>query len=485
VGAKSLSVSGVTYSQVANPDNTKSVMARTYAVQDNGVGNTVGTFTDFCLKCHDGSPPTAVAEVYNYVPYSIIFPTGWRGNITTNVYGWNKSAYTGKGHDTRTILCTDCHKSHGSVYTVLQVYAEDTSTTNGECLLCHRSSGYTGADDVKTDLTRTYRHPTLYVSGKHSDTENYDNMPLADRHAECFDCHDPHRCDSTTAVAPAVYGNIKGASGVLINFGTSNWTSWPGDATFTQKLGIDYEYELCFKCHSYYSYRTSPPTSPSGGFTETDQAKEFNPVHPAYHAVVGTSKIPTFTYNSQTYYYGKFVSPWTATSRLYCTDCHASDTSSIRGPHGSAQKFILKAPWDPNTGSSGNSGTGSSGTSGHLCFKCHDYDFYTGQNSGSATVRSKFSSSSSYNRHDKHQGKGCACCHGAIPHGWHQYQDSTDNVIINGAVWEWNEDGAPYWTGVWLDVNSWRTPGNWSDKAYCNHDNLPSGGNPNSGKSCN
>jgi hypothetical protein len=469
---------------VANPDNTKSVMARTSATQDNGIANTVGTFTTFCLKCHDGSPPTATSGVYSYVPYTIVFPTGWRGAITTNSGGWNKSAYTGKGHDTRTILCTDCHQSHGSVYTVLQVYAEDTSTVNGECLVCHRSSGYTGADDVKTDLTRTYRHPTLYVSGKHSDTENYDNMPLADRHAECFDCHDPHRCDSTTTVAPAVYGNIKGVSGVLVNYGTSSWSNWPSGATFSQKLGIDYEHELCFKCHSYYSYRTSPPTSPSGGFTETDQAKEFNPNNVGYHAVVGTSKIPTFSYGGVTYYYGKFVPPWTATSRLYCTDCHASSGSSVRGPHGSANPFILVRPWNPNTNAT--DATGRAGTQNHLCFKCHDYLFYaSGDDSGSATRRSQFSDSSTYNRHETHRdfkGRGCASCHGRIPHGWRHWTDPTDGVTHYGTLVEWNQ-GAPYWDGSWLDVDVWRAPGTWDSK-YCNHGNLPAGGNPNSGKSC-
>lgn len=448
VGAKSLSVADTTYSQVANPDNTKSVMAKVTATQDNGIANTVGTFTTFCLKCHDGSPPTAVADVYNYVPYSIVFPTGWRGNITTNSGGWNKSAYTGKGHDTRNILCSDCHKSHGSQYTVLQAYAEDTDTVNGECLVCHRSGGYTGASDVKTDLTRTYRHPALYTSGKHSDTETYDNMPLSNRHAECVDCHDPHRCDNTTTVAPAVYGSLKGVSGVSISFGTSSFTSWPGDATFNQKLGIDYQYELCFKCHSYYSYRTSPPNAPSGG-TETDQAKEFNPNNLGYHAVVGDTQIPSG--------YGKFVSPWAYNSRMYCTDCHGSDSTSVKGPHGSTQQYILKAPWNPDTSDAGATGKLGTDTSSHLCFKCHDYNFYAGSGTGAT---SKFSGSS-LNLHALYeQGtyvheRGCACCHGAVPHGYKRR-----GILVTTA------DGSPYTTGVKVTAISVPTIGSWS-KSNC------------------
>jgi hypothetical protein len=263
-------------------------------------------------------------------------------------------------------------------------------------------------------------------------------MPLADRHAECADCHDPHRCDNTTAVAPAVYGSIKGVSGVSINYGTASFDSWPGDATFSQKLGIDYQYELCFKCHSYYSYRTSPPDWPSrsgSGWKETDQAKEFSPNNPGYHAVVGESKMPTFTYNSVTYYYGKYTGKdrngnfWSATSRLYCTDCHGGSGSSAEGPHGSGEtigfKSILKAKWLRND-TDRYTGTGGKNTNstGHLCFNCHDRAFYDGLTGGdgTATVRSKFSNPAiSYNLHkygSSHENLACAVCHSSIPHGY-------------------------------------------------------------------
>jgi hypothetical protein len=447
-------------------------MARVYAVQDNGIGNTVGTFTGFCLKCHDGGPPAQTSSTTAFVPFTIVFPSY---SPTTNAGGWNKSAYTGKGHDTRGILCTDCHQSHGSDYPLLQKYTEDTAT--GECTRCHRTGGDVVATDVYTDLTRTYRHPTLYISGKHRNTENYNNMPLTDRHAECADCHDPHRCDSTTAVAPAVYGSIKGVSGVSVSYGTSSWSNWPTGATFTFKLGIDYEYELCFKCHSYYSYGTNPPS----GYT--DQAKEFNPNNVGYHAVVGTSKIPMFDSNGDSVpdtYYGKFVPPWTATSRLYCTDCHRSNASGLRGPHGSDNPFILERPWVWDTNAL--NATGKAGTLGHLCFKCHDYAFYaSGADPGSTTRRSQFSRGTEYNMHARHSGRGCAACHGRIPHGWRHWTDPTDNVTHYGSLVEWNQ-GAPYWDGSWLDIDVWRAPGTWDWQGYCNHGALPAGGNPNSGR---
>ncbi|MEW6172461.1 MAG: hypothetical protein AB1510_05250, partial [Bacillota bacterium] len=233
------------------------------------------------------------------------------------------------------------------------------------------------------------------------------------------------------------------------------FTSWPGDATFNQKLGIDYQYELCFKCHSYYSYRTSPPNAPSGG-TETDQAKEFSPNNPAYHAVVGTSKMPSG--------YGKFTgtgrngNPWAYNSRMYCTDCHGSNSTSVAGPHGSTEKFILKALWNPDTGTADATGKRGTDTSSHLCFKCHDYNFYAGTGTGGT---SKFSNGMKSNLHAVtkmgsyvHE-QGCACCHGAVPHGYKHR-----GMLVTTA------DGSPYTTGVKVTAISVPTIGSWS-KSNC------------------
>lgn len=388
------------YSVLSDPDNTKKKFAGAEGTGLGGLPNTVGDLSDFCLKCHDGEPPTAVADVYTYVPYTIVFPNM---NFTTNAGGWDKKNYKNSAHRTASpkITCGDCHESHGSDYPALQRYEEDTATVDGECLRCHNGS-YTGAPNVKPDLTAASRHPTLYVSGKHSNTEDYNNLPLANRHAECADCHDVHVATKVNA--------ITGVSGVAPTY-TAN-APWVTAADYTFKKPVNHEYELCFKCHSPYSYNGNPPTSPSEGFAETDQTKEFNPYNPGFHAVVGESKIPPG--------YGKFVSPWTYNSPMKCTDCHGSP-SDVRGPHGSQYTFILKAPWNPDTSQAG--ATGKSDTSGHLCFKCHDYYFYV---NGQGTETSKFSGGGeNCQRKDNlhgghHAGKGCACCHGAIPHGYHR-----------------------------------------------------------------
>ncbi|HFD38252.1 MAG TPA: hypothetical protein ENJ31_00155, partial [Anaerolineae bacterium] len=65
---------------------------------------------DFCLRCHDGAPPTG-----------IVFPATYSGT------GWNKSLYVGSDHDTgldkagmAQYDCQHCHQRHGAtIYSLL------------------------------------------------------------------------------------------------------------------------------------------------------------------------------------------------------------------------------------------------------------------------------------------------------------------------------------------------------------------------------
>ncbi|MEW6447821.1 MAG: cytochrome c3 family protein [Bacillota bacterium] len=415
------------YSVLSDPDNTKKGFSGAAGTGLGGLPNTVGDLSDFCIKCHDGSPPTAVATVDEFVPYTVVFPDI---SITTNSGGWNKRSYKSSAHGTASanITCGDCHESHGSDYPALQRYDEDTSTTDGECLRCHKSGG--GAPDIRSDFLKSSAHPTLTLSGKHSNTENYALVPQADRHAECADCHDVHQATSGSP--------LRGVSGVMPTYGTTPWAT----PAYTFTKDADCQYEVCFKCHSYFSYGSSPPTSPSGGFAETDPSVEFNPNNPGYHAVVGISRVPSG--------YGKFVSPWTYDSPMKCTDCHGSAGSSVAGPHGSTEKFILKAPWNPDTGDP--DATGKANTRDHLCFKCHDYDFYA---LGQGTGESKFSHGDCEckdNLHGGHHtGLGCASCHGSLPHGYKR----RGILVVQGET--------PYDTGVKITRLSdpLRDPGTW------------------------
>lgn len=448
---------GLNNSDISDPDNTL-----------NPFTTASGDMTAFCLKCHDGNTPVAINDGTSFVPYSVVFSNK---NITTNGGGWNKSAFASSlHHGGASLQCSDCHEKHGSQYPNLLKYPEDTDTINGNCLRCHGGAAGSppNAPNVKPDLTRTgnpspdrYRHPTLFKSGQHSNTENYANRPLNERHAECTDCHDPHAEDNTPANAPFAPGPLKNVSGVGLTYGATPWTA----PTFTFKTSITYQYELCMKCHSSFSWGTTPPT-PAGSITQTDTAIEFNPNNPSYHAVVGTSKTN----------YGKYATDstgrtWTKSDRLYCEDCHRSGASSLKGPHGSNYWYILKAPWTRSNGAEGIGGTGGANTQSHLCFQCHDYNFYAaGTDQGSATNRSAFAESGKYNLHTKHDGRGCTSCHSAVPHGWKKRSLLTET-----------NDPAPYSDGSWLEVITWQPQGQWTQNS-CNHGALKYG--PNAGQSC-
>lgn len=494
---------GGSSSQISNPANTKEDMAQV-------AGSTAGYIrvTQFCLTCHNSTPPQVTSGATTLVPYSVVFPdrvvttNAGSGGGNTLQRAWDKSAYTGSTHYQKGIGCNECHNSHGSPYPLLSNRAEDTAAAaaQGVCGRCHSGNPpapYSSAQNVFADLTRTgnpsdnrYRHPTLYTSGRHSDTEDYTAVNRTEsgnqRHAECLDCHDPHNDRPYTPVpAPSVTGPVRNTSGVAVNFGAATWATWnpsQNQPVMTFVNPILNQYELCLKCHTAFSWQSSPPV-PGGLTPDTDVAKEFNPNNPSYHAVIGDSKIGTFTADGQTYRYGKFAAPggdpatrdsmgngWTATSRLYCEDCHRSSGTSLRGSHGSSYWYILRAPWNRNSGEMGQAGTGTAGTAGDICFKCHDYSFYAGGNNGSVTERSAFSADGEYNLHAEHAGRGCTACHVTVAHGWKirgllANKSAASDPAIPGSGGDPSAP-SPYYDGSWLSIRTWKRPGNWT-RADC------------------
>jgi predicted CXXCH cytochrome family protein len=180
VGAVSLEeglAQGLPYSDLVDPSNTK----KSFTMVAGSEGATMGDMTDFCLVCHDGSPPIAERSSISVVPYTIQFPDE---NFTYNS-GWDKSNFRNSIHSLNGVGCEDCHESHGSEYPRLLKNNEDTLTDNGMCLQCHTTVG--------SEFKLNSQHPTLTISGRHSDTESSaDKFDPNKRHAECIDCHDPH-----------------------------------------------------------------------------------------------------------------------------------------------------------------------------------------------------------------------------------------------------------------------------------------------------
>ncbi|MBX9633497.1 MAG: hypothetical protein K2X44_00825, partial [Magnetospirillum sp.] len=204
------------------------------------------------------------------------------------------------------------------------------------------------------------------------------------RHAECPDCHNPHRTmksqrfwlgvgssghhlhDDTSATQKhdnIASGALRGAWGVEPDFGTETSVTFGTDPTnFKVKFGdpgvsqdtsvtntyVTREYQICLKCHSNYAYGSSPPTSgPSingkgsniNGLTQyTNQAMEFaSPSndsgepggnHRSWHPV---RKATGRTTGIRVAAASNWAKPWSndiGNNTMYCTDCHGSSTGA-------------------------------------------------------------------------------------------------------------------------------------------------------------
>jgi len=207
------------------------------------------------------------------------------------------------------------------------------------------------------------------------------------RHVECVDCHSPHESTSTVAAAPDAFGAIQGAWGVSVA------NAPVGSYTYTEKHGVDYEYELCMKCHGDWA---------AAGDTR-NIAEEIDTRNASVHAVEAAS-------TSSQVVLGSFVAtttPWTNSSVMYCTSCHgAADAAMQDGPHVSTQAPLLKAPY---LGGSTSHGDG-------LCYTCHRYDvYYTGVADLDASTGSRFWNNNQPSRlhmlHAGTNGLGCQACH--------------------------------------------------------------------------
>ena len=349
-----------------------------------------------------------------------------------------------------TSACAACHRSH----TAQAPKAIEKRWPEEEvCYTCHDG---TGAPNIKSQFLKAYKMPITGTAGIHSLTEARTQDPSsfsgANRHVECTDCHNPHYAaqGSHSVGSNYAFGPQQGMWGVAASYSAA-WSA----PTFSPVDRVTYQYELCFKCHSSWAYGSSPPLSPSGGFTQTDQAKEFNPLNSAYHPVVAVGKNPFELWNG-TSYASSLIGGFTPTGRMVCVDCHKSETAGDpAGAHGSTNPFILRGAWSRTTG--------QTGTSGHLCFSCHNWSVYGPGSGGGASVTGY--SDGSQNLHGLHVGNRnkayndnpivCMDCHVAIPHGYNR-------VHLLG----FTGDGAPYidrpYSGGLTTVNTWQASGQWT-----------------------
>lgn len=338
--------------------------------------------------------------------------------------------------------CNNCHNPHGYSDGQGVINSMVFSREESLCEACHDSTQAGIQKDVKTQLNKTYSHPTHSLSGRHILPEtgqpSGSSFGPANRHAECADCHNPHTLGAALHAQP---GN--GISDVLRNvWGVEpTWPPiWTQPVTFTALKppmypdGSQYEYQICFKCHSYYGLGTltggiSTIFGPSGTQI-TDQGWEFNPNNASGHPVVtsnnnmGGSGIP------KALAAGQMSALWamTGTQTMYCSDCHGADNEEIngaKGPHGSTVKYMLKGAgkywptksdgitlWQLNPTDAQDTNL--------FCKNCHPINI---------------SGNWANNVHagGPHQNQPCVACHVVIPHGYR-----------NGRLIGYSTDPAPY-----------------------------------------
>ncbi len=215
--------------------------------------------------------------------------------------------------------CRACHAGHGESRSPMLPAPQSEI-----CLGCHETPMVGGPSAAL--LTRhggfrqPYRHPV-------SDVAYSAREP---RQVVCTSCHSPHRG------MPA--GRSDGAPS--------------GRKYMSPKSSDRFEYELCYDCHG----------GDSAGFQSSDLGRDFNPANRSYHPVEMPARSASESVRSNLS--GRFVN---------CTDCHGnSEPGGLRGPHGSAVRYILRKQYVTTDGALESSGAYE------LCFLCHERETVLG-----------------------------------------------------------------------------------------------------------
>ena len=250
--------------------------------------------------------------------------------------------------------CLNCHDTH-TVQGSRRLLREGTDAASVDlstpkhggtaaieetCYQCHTTAAESvltsvvNVPDIKTDFLLPRRMP-ITNADQQSGGETHDILDadfsetqsnlgqgnLLNRHAECTDCHNPHRLmrnqlfngTGTNSEATHAHGTnhsniasgaLRGAWGVEPIYGSESFQSLPlsylvkkgdggiGAATAVDSSHVTREYQICLKCHSDYAYLddnvyptgSRPDLGSSGGGTPsgtnaltqfTNQAKEF------------------------------------------------------------------------------------------------------------------------------------------------------------------------------------------------------------------
>ncbi len=374
-----------------------------------------------CTSCHDAHDNTyGNFLVKSNANAALCTSCHVKTDYTASAHALSNAVYAPEGAATTVgeYSCRNCHKVHGASPAQAYILREAEEST---CFSCHGSPALLGAKDIKSLYAKASRHPAETAAGVHINPElDASNLGAGRRHAECWDCHNPHRARTGTHATP---GNgigevLLGAWGVEPSYGPGAWLPATSYVRRVFNDTTNYkEYQLCYKCHTYYAFGNNPPANSS------DQSIELNPANRSAHPVRNSAVEQTGSVAPQALTAAQLSAPWNAgggpgNQTMTCSDCHASDNpSDPKGPHGSAADKLLAGPrryW-PNR-ASGTPWTlrdvkdGANGWSNNLfCVNCHP--LYTNGDWKN-------------NAHEEHEGRRagdkdiqCIACHVVVPHG--------------------------------------------------------------------
>ena len=406
---------------------------------------TGATFADkiaaTCESCHTkngwlGGPNQTISVhqsqgTYNYADSNVAIKFG-TGSMTT-------------------LACMNCHQDHAglaNMYLLRQQWSKTCFQGAGaNATECHATALRGESVALSTVFTRSMRHYIVsdgVTVSKHTDLDVLNptavgkGLDWADsRHAECVDCHNPHRATNTpvrvlpTAWYPATVNatsNLTSNSGFLTGVTGVEPNPWPAiwavPTTFSTQESSSKEYQICFKCHSYYALQTASGisiyhTTGLDNATITDQSMEFNYNNKSAHPVAVPLASQAGSYAPKPLTAAQMSAPWTAVGAqtMYCSDCHGADNEASgdpKGPHGSSYKYMLKGTnkyWPTNASGvlyiiKNGTTNPAADLAGLFCLNCHP------MYSGTAYINRP---------HSEHTQQGvsppCVACHIAVPHG--------------------------------------------------------------------
>jgi hypothetical protein len=336
--------------------------------------------------------------------------------------------------------CSHCHEQHSSLggsepmpVGSAQNPALRFAPEEELCNTCHDGSPV--AANIAFEFAKPYRHPVTDHAGRHTlsiDEMGQNGAPFrgVNRHAECSDCHEPHTVQQQVHTPPgnAISGVLKGSWGVEPN----SDLLWQPPLSFAEEAPATMEYQLCFKCHSYYALQDADGITniigPSGKLI-TDQSMEFSKANRSVHPVRVPLNNQTGSYGVRSLASSRLKAPWNldpGNLTMYCSDCHGNNANSPKGPHASTNPAIIEGNWSwPFKPAGGKLWTLNdvrnnlnNWNTRLLCAKCHTLplgDRMSGHpHDRNGHTRSY--ASAPYSTYDS-TGFACVACHIPIPHG--------------------------------------------------------------------